>query len=112
MRKRPFVVRVTWPTRRWITLGFGDKQRATEYAEAVGKRGAIVQLRDDLTGELILETGERLAFQFVPREGFEFPGGRPGTVPGLGAFTPGVADFPAEWVAADGRIVLGGFIRF
>src|SRR5262249_48188123 len=89
-----------------------DKERATEYAEAVGKRGARVELRDDLTGELILETGERLSFTFIPREGFELPGGRPGTIPGLGSFTPGVADFPAAWVAADGRIVLGGLIRF
>src|SRR5215510_7371386 len=112
MRKRPFVVRVTWPSRRFLTFGFRDKERATEYAEAVGKRGARVELRDDLTGELILETGERLQFQFIPREGFEPAGGRPGTVPGIGSFTPGVADFPAEWVAPDGRIVLGGFLRF
>src|SRR5262249_13636026 len=112
MRKRPFVVRVTWPSRRFLTFGFRDQERATEYAEAVGQRGARVELRDDLTAELIPETGQRLQFQFIRREGFEVPGGRPGAVPGLGRFTPGVADFPAEWVAADGRIVLGGLIRF
>src|SRR5262245_2995315 len=112
MRKRPFVVRVTWPSRRFLTFGFRDKERATEYAEAVGKRGARVELRDDLTGELILETGERLQFQFIPREGFEPAGVRPGTIPGIGRFTLGLADCPGEWVAPDGRIVLGGFVRF
>jgi hypothetical protein len=67
---------------------------------------------DSFTGELILKTGERLPFTFIPIEGYQPAGGRPGTVPGIGPFVQGVADFPAEWVASDGRIVLGGFVRF
>jgi hypothetical protein len=72
----------------------------------------VAELLDSFSGELLLKTGERVPFTFIPVEGYQVAGGRPGTIPGIGSFTAGVADFPAEWVAPDGRIVLGGFVRF
>jgi hypothetical protein len=95
-----------------LRFGFTSRARAERYANEVGERGAVAEMLDSFTGELILKTGERLPFTFIPVTTYQVAGGRPGTIPGIGSFTAGVADFPAEWVAPDGRIVLGGFVRF